>query len=86
MTPACPHAGQHNLNGNIYNVRLWDYAMTAQQLRALSCDAVGNVIDWDNSHWSIPSSVAQTDATLSCSESQPAPTSRGSRSFRFTSL
>lgn len=42
--------------------------MTVQQLNALSCDAVGNVIDWDNSHWSIPSSLAQTDGTLSCSE------------------
>lgn len=44
--------------------------MTVQQLNALSCDAVGNVIDWDNSHWSIPSGLAQTDGTLSCSEYQ----------------
>ncbi|XP_023143967.2 adhesion G-protein coupled receptor G6 isoform X9 [Amphiprion ocellaris] len=58
--------GQHNFNGNIYNLRLWDYAMTVQQLAALTCDTVGNVIDWDNNHWTIPSTVAQTDATLSC--------------------
>ncbi|XP_070705940.1 adhesion G-protein coupled receptor G6 [Pempheris klunzingeri] len=58
--------GQHSFNGNIYNLRLWDYAMTVQQLTALSCDTVGNVIDWDNSHWTIPSAVAQTDAALSC--------------------
>lgn len=42
--------------------------MTVQQLSAMSCDSVGNVIDWDNGHWDIPSSLAQTDATLSCSE------------------
>lgn len=42
--------------------------MTVQDLNSLSCDRKGNVIDWDNSHWSIPSTLAQTDATLSCSE------------------
>ncbi|TNM94544.1 hypothetical protein fugu_017303 [Takifugu bimaculatus] len=63
--------GQHSFDGNIYNLRLWDYAMTVQQLSALSCDSVGNVIDWDNGHWDIPISLAQTDATLSCSVSPP---------------
>ncbi|KAK5903035.1 hypothetical protein CgunFtcFv8_006849 [Champsocephalus gunnari] len=58
--------GQHSFNGNIYNLRLWDYAMTLPQLNALSCDTVGNVIDWDNNHWSIQSSIAQTDTSLSC--------------------
>uniref|UniRef100_A0A8C2XN93 Adhesion G-protein coupled receptor G6 n=1 Tax=Cyclopterus lumpus TaxID=8103 RepID=A0A8C2XN93_CYCLU len=53
--------GPHSFNGNIYNLRLWDYAMTVQQLGALSCGAVGNVIDWDNGHWTIPSGSAQTD-------------------------
>lgn len=62
-------SGQQSFDGNVYNLRLWDYAMTVQQLNALSCDAVGNVIDWDNSHWSIPSGSAQTDTSLSCSES-----------------
>ncbi|XP_076613269.1 adhesion G-protein coupled receptor G6 isoform X1 [Chaetodon auriga] len=66
--------GQQNFNGNIYNLRLWDYAMTVPQLNALSCDTVGNVIDWDNSHWTIPSTLAQTDATLSCSVSPPSNT------------
>jgi len=42
--------------------------MTAQELGALTCDVVGSVIDWDNSHWTIPSSLAETDNTLSCSE------------------
>ncbi|XP_045917000.1 adhesion G-protein coupled receptor G6 isoform X6 [Micropterus dolomieu] len=58
--------GQQSLTGNIYNFRLWDYAMTEQQLRALTCDTVGNVIDWDNSYWTIPSTLAQMDATLNC--------------------
>ncbi|XP_036942729.1 adhesion G-protein coupled receptor G6 isoform X2 [Acanthopagrus latus] len=63
--------GQNSFDGNIYNLRLWDYAMTVQDLNSLSCDRKGNVIDWDNSHWSIPSTLAQTDATLSCSVSPP---------------
>lgn len=75
----CVCSGQHSFNGNIYNLRLWDYAMTAQQLSAVSCDSVGNVIDWDNGHWDIPSSLAQTDATLSCSESTTKPTLTPSR-------
>ncbi|CAJ1077758.1 adhesion G-protein coupled receptor G6 isoform X4 [Xyrichtys novacula] len=66
--------GQHNFKGNIYNLRLWDYTMTVQQLKALTCDMAGNVIDWDNSHWTIPSSLAQTDTTLSCSVSPPSDT------------
>ncbi|KAM9354916.1 adhesion G-protein coupled receptor G6 [Pholidichthys leucotaenia] len=65
---------QQSFNGSIYNLRLWNYAMTADQLGKLTCDAVGNVIDWDNSYWSIPSSLAQTDATLSCSVSPPSNT------------
>ncbi|XP_040920037.1 adhesion G-protein coupled receptor G6 isoform X4 [Toxotes jaculatrix] len=66
--------GQQGFDGNIYNLRLWDYAMTVPQLQALTCDTVGNVIDWDNSHWTIPSSLAQTDASLSCSVSPPSST------------
>ncbi|XP_042245539.1 adhesion G-protein coupled receptor G6 isoform X3 [Thunnus maccoyii] len=58
--------GQHSFDGSIYNLRLWDYAMTVEQLRALTCDATGNVIDWENSYWNIPSTLAQTDTRLSC--------------------
>ncbi|XP_060908707.1 adhesion G-protein coupled receptor G6-like [Labrus mixtus] len=58
--------GQHSFSGNIYNLRLWDHAMSVQQLNALTCDIVGNVVDWDNSHWTIPSTLAQTDTSLSC--------------------
>uniref|UniRef100_A0A8C7GR36 Adhesion G-protein coupled receptor G6 n=1 Tax=Oncorhynchus kisutch TaxID=8019 RepID=A0A8C7GR36_ONCKI len=60
--------GKNSFDGTIYNFRLWDNAMSMTQLAALTCDAIGNVIDWDNSFWDIPSSLAQTDRTLSCSE------------------
>uniref|UniRef100_A0A673BF43 Adhesion G-protein coupled receptor G6 n=1 Tax=Sphaeramia orbicularis TaxID=375764 RepID=A0A673BF43_9TELE len=58
----------HHFDGFVYNFRLWDFALTSTQLKALTCDSQGNVIDWDNSYWDIPPTLAQTDATLSCSE------------------
>ncbi|KAM7395854.1 hypothetical protein PAMA_007233 [Pampus argenteus] len=61
--------GQKSFDGNIYNVRLWDYAMWATELTALTCDRVGNVIDWNESYWDIPSTMANTNTTLSCSVS-----------------
>ncbi|XP_043076226.1 adhesion G-protein coupled receptor G6 isoform X19 [Puntigrus tetrazona] len=56
-----------NLDGFIYNFRLWDYAMPYSELSALTCDVVGNIIDWDHRFWTIPGSYTQTDSTLSCS-------------------
>ncbi|XP_056125138.1 adhesion G-protein coupled receptor G6 isoform X11 [Rhinichthys klamathensis goyatoka] len=56
-----------NLDGFVYNFRLWDYAMPYSELSALTCDVVGNVIDWDHWFWTIPGSYTQTDSTLSCS-------------------
>ncbi|KAG7250608.1 hypothetical protein CRUP_018061 [Coryphaenoides rupestris] len=38
---------------------------------ALTCDAVGNVVDWDTGHWDIHRSAAVTDTRLSCSEYPP---------------
>ncbi|XP_035380663.1 adhesion G-protein coupled receptor G6 isoform X1 [Electrophorus electricus] len=55
-----------NFDGIIYNFRLWAVAMSFSNLSALTCDAVGNVVDWDNGFWDIPSSSAQTDTSLSC--------------------
>lgn len=57
-----------NLDGFVYNFRLWDYTMSKSELSALTCDVVGNVIDWDHRYWTIPGSYTQTDSTLSCSE------------------
>ncbi|KAJ8009089.1 hypothetical protein DPEC_G00085240 [Dallia pectoralis] len=62
---------QNSFDGTVYNFRLWDYAMSAAQLASLPCEIVGNVIDWDNGFWDIPSSLAQTDSALSCSTSGP---------------
>ncbi|XDV41489.1 hypothetical protein PO909_010359 [Leuciscus waleckii] len=56
-----------NLDGFVYNFRLWDYAMASSALFALTCDDVGNVVDWDHRFWTIPGTYTQTDSTLSCS-------------------
>ncbi|KAL1253931.1 hypothetical protein QQF64_016160 [Cirrhinus molitorella] len=56
-----------NLDGFMYNFRLWDYAMSSSELSVLTCDAVGNIIDWDHRFWTIPGSYTQTDSILSCS-------------------
>ncbi|XP_037099835.1 adhesion G-protein coupled receptor G6 isoform X7 [Syngnathus acus] len=61
--------GPSSFRGSVYNVRLWDYAMTVQQLNALTCHAAGNVIDWDNSFWDVPPGLARTDGALSCKAS-----------------
>ncbi|XP_016091151.1 adhesion G-protein coupled receptor G6 isoform X5 [Sinocyclocheilus grahami] len=55
-----------NLDGFMYNFRLWDYTMPYSELSALTCDVEGNVIDWDHRFWIIPGSYMQTDSTLSC--------------------
>lgn len=61
-------ADDQNLDGFIYNFRLWDYAMPYSELSALTCDLEGNVIDWDHRFWTIPGTFTQTDSSLSCSE------------------
>ncbi|XP_065112220.2 adhesion G-protein coupled receptor G6 isoform X16 [Paramisgurnus dabryanus] len=60
-----------NMDGFIYNFRLWNYAMPYSELTALTCDAVGNIFDWDHQFWTIPGSLTQTDSTLSCSTAIP---------------
>uniref|UniRef100_A0A8C1I5D9 Adhesion G-protein coupled receptor G6 n=1 Tax=Cyprinus carpio TaxID=7962 RepID=A0A8C1I5D9_CYPCA len=57
-----------NLDGFIYNFRLWNYAMPYSELSALTCDVEGNIIDWDHRYWTIPGSYTQTDSTLSCKD------------------
>ncbi|KAJ0026987.1 hypothetical protein NQD34_017987 [Periophthalmus magnuspinnatus] len=75
---------QHSFEGFIYNLRLWDYSMSQQQLSALTCDTEGNVIDWDNSYWNVPSTLAQTDASLSCSEYNQPGVKKTTRSSQST--
>lgn len=62
----------------IYNFRLWRFVMSSSELSALTCDTVGDVLDWNSTFWNIPGALAQTDPTLSCSSAVPASTSQAS--------
>ncbi|KFW92332.1 G-protein coupled receptor 126, partial [Phalacrocorax carbo] len=55
-----------SLNGDIYNFRLWNFTMNAQTLANLSCDMKGNIVDWENEFWSIPTSALKAENNLSC--------------------
>ncbi|XP_063246320.1 adhesion G-protein coupled receptor G6 isoform X4 [Prinia subflava] len=55
-----------SLNGDIYNFRLWNFTMNAQTLANLSCDVKGNIVDWENEFWSIPTSALKAENNLSC--------------------
>lgn len=57
-----------SLNGDIYNFRLWNFSMNAQTLANLSCDVKGNIVDWENEFWSIPTSALKAENNLSCGE------------------
>uniref|UniRef100_A0A8C3XIG1 Adhesion G-protein coupled receptor G6 n=1 Tax=Chelydra serpentina TaxID=8475 RepID=A0A8C3XIG1_CHESE len=57
-----------SLNGDIYNFRLWNFTMSSQKLSNLSCDVKGNIIDWENDFWSIPTSALKAENNLSCGE------------------
>ncbi|XP_068088148.1 adhesion G-protein coupled receptor G6 isoform X3 [Hyperolius riggenbachi] len=57
------------LQGDVYNFRLWDKAMNS--LANLTCDVKGNIINWENDFWSIPSWARKTDSNLSCGTSLP---------------
>uniref|UniRef100_A0A3Q3KVR0 Adhesion G-protein coupled receptor G6 n=1 Tax=Mastacembelus armatus TaxID=205130 RepID=A0A3Q3KVR0_9TELE len=50
--------GPINFDGYIYNLRLWDYTMTVEQLHALTCGMVGNIIDWDSIRSQPPPAVS----------------------------
>ncbi|XP_067338140.1 adhesion G-protein coupled receptor G6 isoform X5 [Channa argus] len=58
--------GQRSFDGYIYNLRLWDKVLSEDELKKLNCDAKGNILDWDQSNWTILQPLAQTDTTLSC--------------------
>ncbi|KAM6279532.1 adhesion G-protein coupled receptor G6 isoform 1-T1 [Porphyrio hochstetteri] len=55
-----------SLNGDIYNFRLWNFTMNVQTLANLSCDVKGNIVDWENEFWSIPTSALKAENNLSC--------------------
>ncbi|XP_041950953.1 adhesion G-protein coupled receptor G6 isoform X10 [Alosa sapidissima] len=60
-----------SFDGFIYNFRIWSNAMAPSELSSLTCDSIGDLVDWDNNFWDIPSSYALTDSALSCSTSIP---------------
>ncbi|NXN09915.1 AGRG6 protein, partial [Indicator maculatus] len=55
-----------SLNGDVYNFRLWNFTMNLQTLANLSCDVKGNIVDWENEFWSIPTSALKAENNLSC--------------------
>lgn len=63
--------GTQPLQGDIYNFRLWDIAMDSSALANLSCEVKGNIINWENNYWNIPSWARKAEGNLSCGTSLP---------------
>ncbi|XP_073645765.1 adhesion G-protein coupled receptor G6 isoform X3 [Tursiops truncatus] len=55
-----------SLKGDIYNFRLWNFAMNSKILFNLSCNVKGNVVDWQNDFWNIPTLALKAESNLSC--------------------
>ncbi|XP_062911527.1 adhesion G-protein coupled receptor G6 isoform X1 [Mobula hypostoma] len=67
-----PKQGRTTFSGQLYNFRLWNFTMPGQSLLTLPCDEMGNVVDWVNSDWNIPTSMLEADSDLSCASKLPA--------------
>ncbi|KAI4539211.1 hypothetical protein MG293_010603 [Ovis ammon polii] len=62
-------SNQHDigsLKGDIYNFRLWNFTMSSKILSNLSCSVKGNVVDWQNDFWNIPTLALKAESNLSC--------------------
>ncbi|XP_021114988.1 adhesion G-protein coupled receptor G6 isoform X4 [Heterocephalus glaber] len=55
-----------SLKGEIYNFRLWNFTMNSKMLSNLSCNMQGNVVDWQNDFWNIPTLALKAESNLSC--------------------
>ncbi|XP_046306473.1 adhesion G-protein coupled receptor G6 isoform X1 [Marmota monax] len=55
-----------SLRGDIYNFRLWNFTMNSKILSNLSCNVKGNVVDWQNDFWNIPTLALKAESNLSC--------------------
>ncbi|KFO32253.1 G-protein coupled receptor 126 [Fukomys damarensis] len=55
-----------SLKGDIYNFRLWNFTMDLKMLSNLSCNVQGNVVDWQNDFWNIPTLALKAESNLSC--------------------
>ncbi|KAM4770928.1 adhesion G-protein coupled receptor G6 [Rhinophrynus dorsalis] len=60
-----------SLQGDIYNFRLWDTVIDQRNLSNLSCDVKGNIVNWENDFWTIPTWARKADNNLSCGTSLP---------------
>uniref|UniRef100_A0A2K6EMM4 Adhesion G-protein coupled receptor G6 n=1 Tax=Propithecus coquereli TaxID=379532 RepID=A0A2K6EMM4_PROCO len=58
-----------SLKGDIYNFRLWNFTMNSKILSNLSCNVKGNVVDWQNDFWNVPTLALKAESNLSCGES-----------------
>ncbi|KAG8444179.1 hypothetical protein GDO86_009384, partial [Hymenochirus boettgeri] len=58
-----------SLQGEVYNFRLWNTAFNSVALSNLSCDQKGNVVNWENDFWSIPTWARKPGTDLSCGTS-----------------
>nr|XP_020142822.1 adhesion G-protein coupled receptor G6 isoform X3 [Microcebus murinus] len=55
-----------SLKGDIYNFRLWNFTMNSKILSNLSCNVKGNVVDWQNDFWNVPTVALKAESNLSC--------------------
>uniref|UniRef100_A0A8C6S403 Adhesion G-protein coupled receptor G6 n=1 Tax=Nannospalax galili TaxID=1026970 RepID=A0A8C6S403_NANGA len=55
-----------SLKGSIYNFRLWNFTMDWKIFSNLSCSVQGNIVDWQNDFWSIPTQALKAESNLSC--------------------
>ncbi|KAK1338069.1 hypothetical protein QTO34_001178 [Cnephaeus nilssonii] len=58
--------GIASLKADIYNFRLWNFTMSSKILFNLSCNVKGNVVDWQNDFWNIPTLALKAESNLSC--------------------
>lgn len=61
--------GIASLKADIYNFRLWNFSMSSKILFNLSCNVKGNVVDWQNDFWNIPTLALKAESNLSCGKS-----------------
>ncbi|KAF4024625.1 hypothetical protein G4228_016536 [Cervus hanglu yarkandensis] len=67
-------SNQHDigsLKGDIYNFRLWNFTVSSRILSNLSCSVKGNVVDWQNDFWNIPTLALKAESNLSCATVNP---------------
>ncbi|XP_023369276.1 adhesion G-protein coupled receptor G6 isoform X2 [Otolemur garnettii] len=55
-----------SLKGDIYNFRLWNFTMNSKILSNLTCNMKGNVVDWQNDFWNVPTLALKAESNLSC--------------------